>query len=58
MVRYKVVYTNDTWSQHNSMEEMVETVKKNEELGLKVKTAFHIVETEFTPTELELFFED
>ena len=56
MVHYKVFYTNDTWSHHNSMEEMIETVRKNEEMGLKVKTALHIVETEFTNTELELFF--
>ena len=34
----------------------VEIVRKNEELGLKVKSAFHIVETEFTNVELELFF--
>ena len=56
MVRYKVIYTNETWSQHDSMDEMITTVRKNEEMGLKVKTAFHIVETEFTNVELELFF--
>jgi hypothetical protein len=38
------------------MEELIDTVRKNEEMGLKVETAFHIVETEFTNTELELFF--